>query len=153
MTPSIITFCMTCLITCNVYAGFVESQEQKEVKTFRQAYHGFLEANRYLKKITSQPAETSASGVELGSVSKKESNTYIKMLADTLNQANSVSDAVLAKIHPELPKAYRSIFIASLENKLHGWRDSDPEASLKGTLLHNQWIDWWNAHYKKFAKL
>ena len=152
----------------------ITSQEKKEIKQFKKAQKLFLESSRYLKKITSGTAivgpmsedkrnaytEAKKYGKKLtsgdfivGSMSEDERNAYIKMLVDTLTEAKSVSDDVLAKIHPKLPTAYNSIFIPCLENQLRGFRDFDPEASIKGTILHNEWIDWWNAHYKEFAKI
>lgn len=122
------------------------SQEKKEVEHFNKAQKLFIESSRYLKKLTS-------GDFVVGSMSEDERNTYIKMLVDTLTEAKSVSNDILAKIHPKLPTAYRSIFIPCLENKLCGFRDFDPKASIQGTILHNEWIDWWNAHYKKFANI
>jgi hypothetical protein len=124
----------------------ITSQDKKEIEHFKKAQKLFLKSSRYLKKITSGDAI-------VGSMSEDERNAYIKMLVDTLTEAKSVSDDVLAKIHPKLPTAYNSIFIPCLENQLRGFRDFDPEASIKGTILHNEWIDWWNAHYKEFAKI
>lgn len=121
-------------------------QEMKEVEHFKKAQTSFLESSRYLKELTKDTAL-------VGSMSEGERNTYIKMLMETSAEAKSVSDSTLAKIHPKLPSAYHSIFILCIENKLRGFRDFDPKASIQGTELHNAWIDWWNAHYKEFAKI
>jgi hypothetical protein len=121
-------------------------QEKKEVEHFRKTQALFLEASRYLKKLTS-------GDFVVGSMSEDERNTYIAKLLDTLREAKSVSNDVLTKIHPELPAAYHSIFIPCIEKNLHGFRDFDPKASIEGTILHNEWIDWWNAHYKEFASI
>jgi hypothetical protein len=121
-------------------------QEIKEVEHFKRAQESFLESSRYLKELTKNTTI-------VGSMSEGERNTYIKMLMETLSEAKSVSDSTLAKIHAKLPLAYHSIFILCIENKLRGFRDFDPKASIQGTELHNAWIDWWNAHYKEFAKI
>lgn len=121
-------------------------QEMKEVKHFKNAQTSFLKSSKYLRELTKDT-------VLVGSMSEGERNTYIKMLTETLNEAKSVSDSTLAKIHPKLPSVYQSIFILCLENKLRGFRDFDPKASIQGTELHNAWIDWWNAHYKEFARI
>ena len=121
-------------------------QEMKEITHFKKAQTSFLESSRYLKELTKGTAL-------VGSMSEGERNTYIKMLTETLTEANSVSDSTLAKIHPELPSAFRSIFIPCIESKLSGFRNFDPRASVQGTQLHNEWIDWWNEHYKEFAKI
>jgi len=126
--------------------GSITSQEKREVEHFKKAHRLWLEGSRYLNKITS-------GDFVVGSMSETERNTYIKMLVDTLTEANLVSDITLSKIHPLLPSAYLSIFIPCLENKLRGFRDFDPAASVKGTILHNEWIDWWNAHYLEFANI
>lgn len=126
--------------------GSVTPQEMKEIEHFKKAQTSFLESSRYLRELTKGT-------VLVGSMSEGERNTYIKMLMETLTEAKSVSDSTLAKIHPELPSAFRSIFIPCIENKLSGLRDFDPRASVQGTELHNEWIDWWNAHYKEFAKI
>jgi hypothetical protein len=120
-------------------------QEKREVEHFKKAQQSFLESSRYLKELTKDTAI-------VGSMSKGERDTYIKMLTETLNEAKSVSDSTLAKIHPKLPSAYHSIFILCIESELRGFRDFDPRASIQGTELHNTWVDWWNAHYKEFAK-
>jgi hypothetical protein len=121
-------------------------QETKGIEHFKRAQESFLESSTYLKKLTKNSAI-------VGSMSEGERNTYIKMLTETLSEAKSVSDSTLAKIHPKLPSAYHSIFILCIENKLRGFRDFDPKASIQGTELHNMWIDCWNAHYKEFAKI
>ena len=121
-------------------------QEMKEIEHFKKAQTSFLESSRYLKELTKGT-------VLVGSMGEGERNTYINMLMETLTEAKSVSDSTLAKIHPELPSAFRSIFIPCIENKLRGFRDFDPRASVQGTELHNEWIDWWNAHYKEFSKI
>ena len=124
----------------------VTPQEMKEINHFKKAQTSFLEASRYLKGLTKDT-------VLVGSMSESERDTYIRMLMETLIEARSVSDSTLAKIHPELPSAFRSIFIPCIENKLRGFRDFDSKASMQGTELHNNWIDWWNAHYKEFTKI
>lgn len=126
--------------------GSFNHQEVEEIKHFKNAQKSFLKSSRYLKDLTKGT-------ILVGSISEKERNTYIKMLTETLTEAKSVSDSTLAKIDPELPVAFRSIFIKCIENKLIGFRDFDPKASIQGTELHNKWIDWWNAHYKKFTKI
>lgn len=124
----------------------VTPQEMKEINHFKKAQTSFLDASRYLKELAKET-------VLVGSMSEDERNTYIKMLVETLTEAKSVSDPTLAKIHPKLPTAFRSIFIPCIENNLSGFRDFDPKASVQGTVLHNEWIDWWNAHYKEFIKI
>lgn len=126
--------------------GSLTHQEMQEIKHFKKAQASFLESSRYLKELTKGT-------VLVGSMSEGERNTYIKMLMETLTEAKSVSDSTLAKIHPELPSAFRSIFIPCIENELSGFRDFDPRASIQGSQLHDQWIDWWNAHYKEFANI
>jgi len=124
----------------------VTPQEMKEIVHFKNAQKSFLESGRYLKELTKGT-------VLVGSMRESDRNTYIKMLMETLTEAKSVSDSTLAKIHPELPSAYRSIFITGIESRLRGFVDSDPRASIQGTELHNTWIDWWNAHCKEFVKI
>ena len=143
LLPIILVFLM---IACACTKSSMTSQEKKEVAHFKKAQTLFLEASRYLKKLT-------RGDFVVGSMSEDERNTYIKMLLDALLEAKSVSDEVLAKIHPKLPASYHSIFIACLENKLRGFRDFDSKASIQGTTLQNEWIDWWNAHYKEFANI
>jgi len=122
------------------------SQEMKEVEHFKRSQTLFIKSSRYLKELTKNT-------VRVGSMSEGERNTYIKMLMETLAEAKSVSNSTLAKIHPKLPSSYNSIFILCIENKLRGFKDFDPKASIQGTKLHNTWIDWWNAHYKEFEKI
>ncbi len=140
------------IIMATLIVGFgcgknlITAQERKEFEHFKKAQESFLESSRYLKELTKDT-------VLVGSMSEGERNTYIKMLMETLTETKAVSDSTLAKIHPELPSAFRSILIPCIENKLSGFRDFDPRASVSGTELHNAWIDWWNAHCKEFAKL
>jgi hypothetical protein len=138
--PAILVFAFAC------GKSSLTPQELKEIKHFKTAQKSFLESSRYLRELTKDT-------VLVGSMGESERNTYIKMLMETLTEAKSVSDSTLAKIHPELPSTFRSIFMPCIDNKLRGFRDFDPGASVQGTELHNAWIDWWNAHYKEFTKI
>jgi len=130
------------IISCSSWT----SQEKEEIIHFKKAQALFLEAERYLKNITRGDAV-------VGTITDKERNTYISKLTEALDEASKVSENVLRKIHPKLPEAYRSIFIPCLQKRLNGFQNHDLTATIEGATLHNVWIDWWNAHYKEFAKV
>lgn len=119
---------------------------KKEAKNFRQAQKLFIDANRYINKITFGDSI-------VGSFSEGERNTYINKLSSALKNAKLVSDSTLYKLHPKLPEAYQDIFIPCIEKVLKGFIQSDPNISLEGQMLNDAWVDWWNSYYQEFRRI
>jgi len=74
---------------------------------------------------------------------------YLKLQKLALKEAKMVNDAVMAKAHPELPERYRNLYQASLEQTILAFENRDNAASVKGSALHDQWVDWYNANRRK----
>lgn len=119
---------------------------KEEIKQFRQAQSTFLEANKYINKITSGDSA-------IGTISEDQRKKYLSILENSLNHAKSVSKKTLSKLHPKLPNAYNSIFIPCLENEINGIKTFDYKASVQSQILNDKWIDWWNSHYKEFKNV
>ncbi len=91
-------------------------------------------------------AATALSNSSRGSFSQEEFLTLRRL---ALAEARLVNDSVLAKAHPDLPERYRNLYQASLEYSINALEKGDNAASIKGSSLHDQWVDWFNAHKSK----
>lgn len=74
---------------------------------------------------------------------------FLIRLKKALHEAKQLDNAVLAKAHPELPEKYRSLYQASLMHMIRAFENRDNRTSIKGTELHDQWVDWYNSNLKK----
>lgn len=116
--------------------------EIEEMKKFRNAQELFLKSGRFLKEITSSPI--------VGTIEKDDLEKYLSMLNQALSDANSISPKTLEKIHPELPEAYKEIFIKSFEERINSFKEFSPQSAINATNLYNEWIVWWNKHLNEF---
>lgn len=66
-----------------------------------------------------------------------------------LSEAKLVRDDVLAKAHPDLPKKFRNLYQKSLELRIENVKNGNFKLELKGSKLHDSWVDWINANNKK----
>ena len=126
--------------------NYTES-EKEQISYFKESHRLFIEASRMQNKIF---ASNDGAPISTVLVSDKDLQSYVKTLDSAYNNANKVSLSVLAKIHPELPKAYIDIYLTSLKNQSDSIKESNPEKSILGSELHDLWIDWFNTHYNDF---
>lgn len=118
-------------------------QKKAELEHFRQAHKHYLDAMRYLAKMTKGDSL-------VGTHTEKERDTLLAKFSNTLKHAELVSEELLKKIHPQLPKAYHLIFIPCIQNLNKGWSDGDPYASIAGHFLDRTWREWYNNYRKQF---
>ena len=118
-------------------------QEKAELEHFWQAHKHYLDAMRYLAKMTE-------GDYLVGTFTEKERDTLLAKFSNTLKHAELISEEVLKKIHPQLPKAYHLIFIPCMQNLTKAWSDGDPYASIEGDVLDGIWRDWYNSNRKQF---
>lgn len=91
----------------------------------------------------------------LSNFSKTEALEYYFQMLEyqkiALQEAELIKDSVLDKAHPELREHFRNEYQKSIELQL---KRNDPTiqfddivaAGIMGAKLHNQWVDWFNAH-------
>ena len=74
---------------------------------------------------------------------------YLDLQRRALAEALKVEDAVLAIAHPDLPESFRNLYQRSLELSIEAFENNDNAASLKSSSLHDQWVEWYNAHRRE----
>ena len=116
--------------------------EIEEMKKFHNAQELFLKSGRFLNEKTSSSI--------VGTIEKDDLERYLSMLNQALSDARSIPPKTLEKIHPELPEAYKKIFIKSFEERISSFKEFSPQSAINATNLHNEWIGWWNNHLKEF---
>lgn len=65
---------------------------------------------------------------------------------EALSEANSVSDDLLDKIHPDLRTHYREEFTKAIELQLHGLSEDMSDDYQKGSLLSLKFGEWYEKH-------
>lgn len=83
-----------------------------------------------------------------GLVSEEEETKLIELNLMALEHAAKVSDGVLAKAHPDLPSHYRNEYQRSLELFIEAYAEENNAKSIQYSILHDQWVDWFNANKK-----
>ena len=77
-----------------------------------------------------------------GAISRADFDEMLSLYKDALLEATLVTDEVLAKAHPELPKNYRLYFQKGMELRISSWANSKPYEEIQGSALMDSWGDW-----------
>ena len=78
-----------------------------------------------------------------------EAKQIIELTNLALREAKLVSDDVLAKAHPQLPRKFRDLYQKSLELQVINFKTGDFEKEVEAGKLHDLWVDWFNANKKQ----
>ncbi len=76
-------------------------------------------------------------------MSKTDFDEMLSLYKNALREATLVTDEVLAKAHPELPKKYRLYFQKGMELRISSWTNSRPYEEIQGSALMDSWGDWY----------
>lgn len=77
-----------------------------------------------------------------GAMSRADFDEMLSLYKKALSEAALVTDEVLAKAHPELPKNYRLYFQKGMELRISSWANSRPSEEIQGSALIDSWGDW-----------
>lgn len=72
-----------------------------------------------------------------------------KMYEQAIEQAETVTDDILAKAHPDLPKYYREYFEKGANLRIIAWRDGRSDLDQEGKDLMAKWTEWYQSHRKE----
>ena len=86
----------------------------------------------------------SNSGGAFSQFSQEESSTIISHYTRALEYAESVTDPVLGKIHPDFKQHWEGEFEEGLRLLIGASITGDNFAALRGSMLHDRFADWWN---------
>ena len=119
--------------------------EKDELRHFTRSLHANSEANAILDPFTGGEPEC-----RIGSIPESQVVELKSFYRTALSHAESVSDGVLDKLHPDLRGHYRSefqggisLFLAGLEYDSHvESRDDAVARQLKGQVLLDKWLGW-----------
>lgn len=89
-----------------------------------------------------------ANSAGFGVATEEETSKYFGLKQTALEYARQVHDDVLVKVHAELPYHFRQEYQRSLELMLEAFENGDNTKSLQAVVLHDKWVDWWNANKK-----
>ena len=76
-------------------------------------------------------------------MSRADFDEMLSLYKNALREAAIVTDEVLAKAHPELPKNYRLYFQKGMELRISSWANSRPYEEIQGSALMDSWGDWY----------
>jgi hypothetical protein len=88
-------------------------------------------------------------GPAFSAIPEEDVQQMLEHLKLALREAKLIKDSVLDKAHPELREHFRDQYQKSLELKIKNLEDGDVTAEIIGSTLHDQWVDWINAHNKE----
>jgi hypothetical protein len=98
------------------------------------------------QKADLEAVQLSNSGIPYSSMSEAELIEFVRLMRVALSEAKLLRDEVLAKANRDLPKPFRTLFQQSLELRLKNLELGDITAEIKGSALHDQWVEWFNAN-------
>lgn len=78
-----------------------------------------------------------------GVTSKSDFEETLSLYKSALHEANLVTDEVLAKANPELPKTYRLYFQKGIELRINSWTNGKLYEEIQGSALLDSWGDWY----------
>ena len=110
----------------------------------QQWSHGEKEnAEHFLQSIELVvQAHESSNKQGAGAMSKSDLDETLSLYRSALHEANLVTDEVLAKANPELPKSYRLYFQKGIELRISSWTHDRPYEEIQGSALMDSWGDW-----------
>ncbi|MCA9317344.1 MAG: hypothetical protein KDB73_17795 [Planctomycetes bacterium] len=133
---------MLCLIACCGCGGSdTHGWSKAEIENAR---HFFASTDAHSRVVAA-----SNRGPTYGVVKPSESRAMDALLKTSLSHARQVSDAVLAKAHPDLPAHFRGEYQRSIEVLLESsFQLSGPGIAKQDQALrlHDRWVDWFNAN-------
>lgn len=88
----------------------------------------------------------SNSGAPYSIMSDAERKELVRLMRVALSEAKLLRDEVLAKANGEMPKQFRTLYQQSLELRLKNFELGDMTAEIKGSALHDQWVEWFNTN-------
>ena len=88
----------------------------------------------------------SNAGASYSIMSEAERNEFVRLVRVALSEAKLLRDEVLAKANRDLPKQFRALYQQSLELRLRNLELGDITPEIKGSALHDQWVEWFNAN-------
>lgn len=72
-----------------------------------------------------------------------------KLYEQAVEEAETVTDDILAKANPDLPKYYRDYFEKGANLRVIGWRDGRPDLDQEGLDLIAKWNEWYRENRKQ----
>lgn len=80
-----------------------------------------------------------------GLVTPGEEAAWLELIREAHGEALQLRDDVLRRAHPDLPWHLRNEYQRSLELLLEAAEEGDNAKSALSGVLHDRWVDWWNA--------
>ena len=124
---------MACILAISL-AGCDQQWSESE----RNNIQHFVESTRLINEA--HDIANSATGGD--SMSMTDFRQIVALYEQALAEAKLVTDPVLAKANPALPKAYRQYFQRGIELCLSSWTKQQPSEDLHGDALLDKWGDW-----------
>ena len=89
-------------------------------------------------------ANTLSNEIARGRQSKTRMQEVVALRRTALKEARLVQDSVLRKANEELPEKFRDLYQKSLEYFIQAYEDRDNQASMRYSVLADQWGSWYN---------
>jgi hypothetical protein len=122
----------TLLVALLVGCGQQWSQSEKDnAQHFVRSLDLVIEAHKISNATGAGPMPTEKFAV------------MVDLYEHALSEAKLVTDEVLAKAAPELPKNYRLYFQKGIDLRISGWTNRRPSDEIQGSGLMDTWADWY----------
>lgn len=131
------TLCL-CVVGCGKRQKW-SAEERANIEHYRHSNEANNDAVRILNAGSAFSRVTPAEQARISDLQKT-----------ALAEAKEVRDDVLAKVHPDLPRHYRSEYQKSLELDIESWESGQLQETVEATTLHDKWVDWHNANKEGF---
>ena len=122
------------LAACSDEPSFTETEKTNA----RHVTLAFKEVQQAFRISNSKPA--------FSVVSAEERGRMIVHYQNALKYAETVTDEVLDKVHPEIRGHWRGEMEEGIQLRLVNFQEGDVQAEIRGSELLDRFGDWWNAN-------
>lgn len=91
------------------------------------------------------------SGTPLGTIGHDELEQIVRLKRLALEEAEAVEPKSLRVLHPEMPEHFEDRYLRGLRQHIEGYDSGDISLMNRGTLLINEWGNWYSAIQRESA--
>jgi len=97
----------------------------------------------YYSLEASNAATVLSNDIAQGKQPRSNMSEVVSLRGIALEEANLVEDSVLLKAHDELPQKFHNLYKKSLEYSIQALENDDNQASIRYSVLADQWGNWY----------
>jgi len=137
MTRSYVTYMVTGLLIVTIVAGACREGDSWSSGE-KQNYSHYISSS----KASIAAVKLSNQSQAFRELSPEVVAEMLRLMKVALQEARLVADSVLEKAFVGLSTPYRQLYQRSLELQIMNLESGDLAAAIKGSRLHDEWVDW-----------